>query len=42
MSAIAALLEKYNYAVVVFDIKDKMAAEKIATLEKQVSLKRNA
>ena len=38
----AALLEKYNAAVVVHDTKEKMAAEKVATLEKQVSPKRNA
>ena len=38
----AALLEKYNSAIVVHDTKEKMAAEKVATLEKQVSPKRNA
>ena len=38
----AVLLEKYNSAIVVHDTKEKMAAEKVATLEKQVSPKRNA
>ena len=38
----AALLEKYNSAIVVHDTKEKMAAEKVATLKKQVSPKRNA
>ena len=38
----AALLEKYNSVIVVHDTKEKMAAEKVATLEKQVSPKRNA
>ena len=41
-AALLALLEKYNAAVVVHDTKEKMAAEKVATLEKQVSPKRNA
>ena len=37
----AALLEKYNAAVVVHDTKEKMAAEKVATLEKVQSVTLN-